>query len=431
MNILALSSTGELSLVAGASPSLKLEFDTFNYLANAEINVAFFAKVSSPRGLADISMRLEIRDAVTGDQIVSVQGLVDGDIENSASIVAVADAKEYFEKFDLTLGIDALQAVLKSTAYNQYNSLGRASKTLALEDEGLPSFNADKLFKVLTSQLKTPAYLTLPNPHDLAVYVAAQRAATKLRIPLDAEINPTFTAEQAAQFATSVDAQSQFVQFIWSPNLCRPSDAVTLRGRKVPAYYLGHYIGDKLLRNAKLNKQGFAPLKNAVAWKDYPFTAKNLSQMPGNDLEDEQIQEMLAKAKVNVVRPISFETTLFVLSDVLTQYQSKNSALRLVPAAEISARVTNKCIEILRTYMFQATPDYIKKAGDDIQEFLEGASSETTGWLQSAEELGGKPFEFSLVPDNDFPYERVRLYLAHGVVGTTRAAIFDEDVLVK
>lgn len=431
MNILALSSTGELSLVAGASPSLKLEFDTFSYLANAEINVAFFAKVSSPRGLADISMRLEIRDAVTGDQIVTVQGLVDGDIENSASIVAVADAKEYFEKFDLTLGIDALQAVLKSTAYNQYNSLGRASKTLALEDEGLPSFNADKLFKILTSQLKTPAYLTLPNPHDLAVYVAAQRAATKLRIPLDAEINPTFTAEQAAQFATSIDAQSQFVQFIWSPNLCRPTDAVSLRGRKVPAYYLGHYIGDKLLRNAKLNKQGFAPLKNAVAWKDYPFTAKNLSQMLGNDLEDEQIQEMLAKAKVNVVRPVSFETTLFVLSDVLTQYQSKNSALRLVTSAEISARVTNKCIEILRTYMFQATPDYIKKAGDDIQEFLEGASSETTGWLQPAEELGGKPFEFSLVPDNDFPYERVRLYLAHGVVGTTRAAIFDEDVLVK
>ncbi|MFX9385619.1 hypothetical protein ABTO15_22345, partial [Acinetobacter baumannii] len=78
---------------------------------------------------------------------------------------------------------------------------------------------------------------------------------------------------------------------------------------------------------------------------------------------------------------------------------SKNSALRLVPAAEISARVTNKCIEILRTYMFQATPDYIKKAGDDIQEFLEGASSETTGWLQPAEDLGGKPFEFSLIPD--------------------------------
>ncbi|HCJ6408299.1 TPA: hypothetical protein NU643_000879 [Acinetobacter baumannii] len=431
MNILALSSTGELSLVAGDSPSLKLEFDTYSYLASAEINVAFFAKVSSPRGPADISMRLEIRDAVTGDQIVTVQGLVDGDIENSASIVAVADAKEYFERFDLSLGIDALQAILKSNAYNESNSLGRASKTMALEDESLPSFNPDELYKILTSQLSTPAYLTLSNPHDLPIYVAAQRAATKLRIPLDAEINPTFTAEQAAQFATSVDAQSQFVQFIWSPNLCRPSGAVTLRGRKVPAYYLGHYIGDKLLRNAKLNKQGFAPLKNAVAWKDYPFTAKNLSQMPNIDLEDEQTQEMLAKAKVNVVRPVKFETTLFVLSDVLTQYQSKNSALRLVPAAEIAARVTNKCIEILRTYMFQATPDYIKKAGDEIQEFLEGASSETTGWLQPAEDLGGKPFEFSLIPDKDYPYERVRLYLAHGVVGTTRAAIFDDDVLVK
>ncbi len=44
MNILALSSTGELSLVAGDSPSLKLEFDTYSYLASAEINVAFLRK---------------------------------------------------------------------------------------------------------------------------------------------------------------------------------------------------------------------------------------------------------------------------------------------------------------------------------------------------------------------------------------------------
>ena len=109
--------------------------------------------------------------------------------------------------------------------------------------------------------------------------------------------------------------------------------------------------------------------------------------MPNIDLEDEQTQEMLAKAKVNVVRPVKFETTLFVLSDVLTQYQSKNSALRLVPAAEISARVTNKCIEILRTYMFQATPDYIKKLVMTSKSFRR-CFSETTGWLQPAEDLG-------------------------------------------
>ena len=143
-----------------------------------------------------------------------------------------------------------------------------------------------------------------------------------------------------------------------------------------------------------------------------------------------RLKKCWLRLKVNVVRPVKFETTLFVLSDVLTQYQSKNSALRLVPAAEISARVTNKCIEILRTYMFQATPDYIKKLVMTSR-VLEGASSETTGWLQPAEDLGGKPFEFSLIPDKDYPYERVRLYLAHGVVGTTRAAIFDDDVLVK
>ena len=45
--------------------------------------------------------------------------------------------------------------------------------------------------------------------------------------------------------------------------------------------------------------------------------------MPNTDLEDEQTQEMLAKAKVNVVRPVKFETTLFVLVMCLRNTKAK------------------------------------------------------------------------------------------------------------
>ena len=55
----------------------------------------------------------------------------------------------------------------------------------------------------------------------------------------------------------------------------------------------------------------------------------------------------------------------------------------------------------------------------------------TSGWLKPAEDLNGKPFAFSLIPDQDYPFERVRLYLARRPEGATRAVIFDEDVLVK
>ena len=377
MSNLKLTSSG--SLVLGSNnlaAALSLNFITHSFLQNTELEVAFFSKISVPTSLSDITLRLRIIDSTTGDEVIKVQGIIDSDPDNLASIVAVADATEQFEQFDLLLN-DALSAILLCSAFNQANSLGRNKALLALPDEIPPAFDADKTYTLVTNLVDAPAYLVLPVGSELAVYVALLRVAEKLNIPLDVEVDSTITAEQVAQFAESLDAQTGRVQLIWSPNICRPRDAISLRGRKVPATYIGQYIGDKLLRNARTNAQGFAPIHYAVAWKDYPFKKKALELRPDVVL-DEPTLEMLAKAKVNVVRPIKFERVLYVLSDVLTQRQSKNSALRLVNAAEIAMRTKNDVVDILKNHMLKPTEDYLEKASKEIDKYLSDAA--TSGW---------------------------------------------------
>lgn len=427
MTNLKLTSSGSLVLGSNVAATLSLNFITHSFLQNTELEVAFFSKISVPTSLSDITLRLRIIDSTTGDEVIKVQGIIDSDPDNLASIVAVADATEQFEQFDLLLN-DALSAILLCSAFNQANSLGRNKALLALPDEIPPAFDADKTYTLITNLVDAPAYLVLPVGSELAVYVALLRVAEKLNIPLDVEVDSTMTVEQVAQFAESLDAQTHQVQLIWSPNICRPRDAISLRGRKIPARYIGQYIGDKLLRNARTNAQGFAPIHYAVAWKDYPFKKKALELRPDVVL-DEPTLEMLAQAKVNVVRPIKFERVMYVLSDVLTQRQSKNSALRLVNAAEIAMRTKNDVVDILKNHMLKPTEDYLEKASKEIDKYLSDAA--TSGWLKPAEDLNGKPFAFSLIPDQDYPFERVRLYLARRPEGATRAVIFDEDVLVK
>ena len=427
MTNLKLTSSGSLVLGSNVAATLSLNFITHSFLQNTELEVAFFSKISVPTSLSDITLRLRIIDSTTGDEVIKVQGIIDSDPDNLASIVAVADATEQFEQFDLLLN-DALSAILLCSAFNQANSLGRNKALLALPDEIPPAFDADKTYTLITNLVDAPAYLVLPVGSELAVYVALLRVAEKLNIPLDVEVDSTLTTEQVAQFAESLDAQTGQVQLIWSPNICRPRDAIPLRGRKIPARYIGQYIGDKLLRNARTNAQGFAPIHYAVAWKDYPFKKKALELRPDVVL-DEPTLEMLAQAKVNVVRPINFERVMYVLSDVLTQRQSKNSALRLVNAAEIAMRTKNDVVDILKNHMLKPTEDYLDKASKEIYKYLSDAA--TSGWLKPAEDLNGKPFAFSLIPDQDYPFERVRLYLARRPEGATRAVIFDEDVLVK
>ena len=112
MSTLKLSAAGVLSINGVGASVLTLDFSTFSFLSDTELEIAFFSKISAPLLLSDLIMRLRIVDATTGDEVIKIQGIVDSDPENMASIVAVADATEEFEQFELSLGVGAFNAIL-------------------------------------------------------------------------------------------------------------------------------------------------------------------------------------------------------------------------------------------------------------------------------------------------------------------------------
>lgn len=432
MTQIRLSSAGSLSLGPVASPALTINATTKSYLGDdASLDVAFFAKAVNPLSGDDITVRLTWFDSTTLDQIFRVEGRLSADEEDLSSIQAVADAAEIFEDFSLLLGPSLITAVKNCVAYNAYNGLNRNSFELPLPSEQPLPFNADQVFDILTAEDVRPAYLVLPSLDDLELYNTVYRAADKLNIPMDCEIDPTITPEQAADLALNLDAQDQRVQLIWSPNICRPRDAVSLRGRKVPAYAIGAYLAMKLLRNARTTAEGIPKIGDPVAGYDFPFTMKGLEMRP-DVVFNQQTLEMLAIAKVNTVRRMSFGGGVrFVLSDGLTQRQSKNSALRLVNATEIACYTSNVAVDILHRHMLRRMSSYLTDASREIEAFLSKCAAPNVALLQPAEDLGGAPYVFSLTPDADYPFERVRLYMARGLEGMTRAGIFDKDILSK
>ena len=98
MTNLKLTSNGALILGGNGAAVLSLFFDTYSYLKDTDIEVAFFSKVTTPTSLLDITMRLRIIDSTTGDEVIKIQGIVDGDPENPATIIAVADATEELDR---------------------------------------------------------------------------------------------------------------------------------------------------------------------------------------------------------------------------------------------------------------------------------------------------------------------------------------------
>lgn len=425
-----LDATGALSLADTSSASLGIDYDLYSYLgSDVQLKMQFFGKASTPTKGSQIICRMTWIDTATDDEIYKIQGNLNSDEEDYSSIWNVAGAKEIFKSFELVYGDDMVSAILASDAYNALNGLGRNSVILILDDDQPDTFDADTTYKLLTSLDQRPSDLGLIGLDNLEVYSALYRVMDKLNIQFTVELDPTLDPDVAQSLAESLDAQDHRVQIIWSPNTCRPRDATSLKGRKKACYALGQYLGMKALRNAKTTAQGIPMIADPIAGESFPFTFKAMTARD-DVIFDEEMEEALAVAKINVLRRIVYDTGVkFVMSDVLTQYDSDSSALRLVNSSEIATFTTNRVCDILKRHMLKKTSSYLTDASKDIEKFLNACYS--ADLLVEAEDLDYQPYQFSLVPDQQKPFERVRLYMARRPNGCTRSVIFDDDVISK
>lgn len=422
--------SGQVVAVKDSTAVLQIDYDLHSYLgSDVELQVKFLAKVTNPTTGSHIVCQLRWVDTATDTLIYQVQGTLNDDEDDYASLWSIAGATEYFKSFDITYNnTNLITAIISSSAYNSLNSLNKNIATFVLADDQPSAFDADQAFNLLTTLRHRPSDIAIIGLQNLSVYNTILRALDQLNVPFTIELDPTLTIDQAVAMASALDANDHRVQLIWSPNICRPRDAISLRGRKKPAYAMGMYLGYKALRNANVTSKGIPPLGTPIAGADYPFSLKAIEQRADIIFGSQEL-EQLAVAKINVVRLENYDIgERFVLSDVLTQYQSKDSALRIINAAEVTCYTENKVIDILKRHMLKKTNTFLTEASRDITKFLNNCVAAEL--LERAEDLGNQPYSFKLTPDEQYPFERVRLYLARRVVGAVRSVVFD-DVIVK
>lgn len=395
---------------------------------NTRLQVSLQATSSAGAAPEKTSMRMLFTDEPHGDTIIDISGLVSGNEDDPRTLQAVAMATGLFKSFEISTNpatfADAVQA---SDAFNGVSSLGRNSVELVLDPDDAPTA-VPSLYDILTTMNPKPDYLALADLTYLPVVVDVLRVIDKLNCHAIGDLSADFTVGQAVSAAQSLDARDHRMVLVWNLVKSRPRDAVSLRVNKTIRPACGSILGMILLRNAASNAEGIPPLHRPVAGYDYPMPWKGM-EMRDDVVLNEEALEKLATARINTVRLIRYHTgDRFVLSDVLTQYVSKTSALRLMNVAEVETFTANGVIEIVRMHMLRSSDDFITKAGRDCRKFLD--SCEASGLLKPATDLNGQAYTLSIVPDQVRPFEAVRITFGRRPEGCVRA-VFLETTLNK
>ena len=398
-----------------------------NYLdSECNVEVSFRKKNNQPTGVDNIVCQLLWRDTLSNDVIYKVEGTLSGNEDDTSSLMSRIWAMGIVSDFDIVVNTAGLGAALNQCdAFNDYGSVGGASVGMPWVSEPSPTFDETAAYNAVINSDNQPSYLVLPQVTIVAHVNLMLRLMKKLNIPLDVELDPDLTVDTAVSTAESFGFNDHRVQILWNPNIARPRDAVSLYGRKSPFRIIGQYVGKKLARNAKANALGIPPIHQPVAGANHPFTARGIEPNPSITL-DEDALERLAKAKINVVQRIRYSVgTFFVVSDGLTQYNHATSALRLVNAAEITVYTENMLINICHRHLLKATADYLQDASRDIRRFLDACAG--AGLLVESQDTG-MPYSFKLTPDENYPFERVRLEFSRCPSGMVRSVIFDSVI---
>lgn len=389
-----------------------------------DLEIAVFQR--SALAGAPYTLSLKWMDTLNGDVVAEAKGLLIDDIEDSRSIVSSAMASGLFAQFEFASLAPDLSDLEDSAAFNALGTLGRNKVSLSVVADEPVVFDGQALYDALTLNDPSPDYLVLPSVGDLQAVTQVQRAADTLNCQAFFEAGPDLTVDQVIALSTSLDLRDHRNSLFWNPTLSRPRDAVSTFAPKAQRYALGTILGMYLLRNARVDSQGIPPLHEPVAGVRYPMPWRQSEVRPDVVLNPDAL-EQLAEAKVNVIRPVRYDIGVrVVVSDVLTQYDSGTSALRLIPAAEVETFTANGVIEIIKRWMLTRTTEFMQGCDREIRQFLDACVS--AGMLQPAEDLDGLPYTLTLTPDQVRPFEAVHVAFARRPEGCVRTVFLTTTI---
>lgn len=449
LNVLASSMT--MSDVADPLALATVEFDThyaFDSNVVAEVSVTDHKTITTAADpLSNLKFTIDFVDKVDNKRLVRLTGalytgggadMLEQLHSDKLSYItskldfygAIPSEHSFFDS--VTTAYNPMQAsainaaLVENGVMNKLGAYRLTKKVLNVPASTVTEMTADEVKQALLSMRERPRYLVTCEIDSLAYIESLVEVMNKFNGHLLIDIGDIDNWESAVAVTESINVNDHRVWVFWNPNVSRPRNAISILGRKKWRPCVGDYLGQLLARNTVTPASGVPPIGRAIAGYDFPLAFRDMETFDGLVL-DEQAQEALADAGVNVVINEQFEGgNRWIFGDALTQYDSETSALRLINSAEIESYTTNGVLAIIKKHMLKPTDSMIDDATDECTRFLDACA--TAGLLVFSEELGDLYYAFNITARNG-SFDKVDVELSRRPQGCVRQVYYKGAVV--
>lgn len=249
-----------------------------------------------------------------------------------------------------------------------------------------------------------------------------QQLAFNRNIQLGVDIPNHLTPKQAIAWRNQTGITSHLTWFVWHPVECIDPSGVS---GKVKIGTSALRCAYSCLRNAAINRLGFAKKEYAISGREFPIQRTGMKQLyrPKQDeLSD------LAKAGIT---PVIYQTFsgggLFIFDDAVTASGKMSSYLNLINSVEIATTLERDIARMAKeSFMYGPMEVAVKLAQRMTKEHLEHA--ETSGWLVKSDELDGNAFIIRIYPNAQRPADVMMIDLRMRVEGCVRQVHITNEI---
>ena len=337
---------------------------------------------------------------------------------------------DFFESVTTSYDAENASAIKAAlTANNVLNAMGDyriKDKEISVPATNVVDLTPSQIKNSLIDMRQRPRYLTTCETDSLPMIEALAEVMDKLNCHLVIDIGEIRDWQAAVAITEAFNLNDYRAFVFWNPNKSRPSNAQSVLSRKKWRPCVGDYLAQLLIRNAASNASGIPAINRPVAGYEYPLAFRDVEKFGELSL-DEEAQNALATAGVNVVINERFEGgDRWIYGDALTQYDSVNSALRLINASEIITYTDNVVISIVKKHLLKSMSTFVRDATDDCVRFLDACAD--AGLLTISSELGGRYYALSITPRADDPFTKADVKLSRRPEGCARQVFLETTV---
>jgi hypothetical protein len=222
----------------------------------------------------------------------------------------------------------------------------------------------------------------------------------QLRYDIPGNLAPSAAVTWNEQLNMGALESAELVSSYWSPLKCNDPAGINGKGFFGVATL---NIAMRCGRNAQSNALGVPPKNFPVAGINGKISRSGIKpEYTTSPSED----DALARAKVNPCGWMDFEGGgAYVFKDQLTAALVESSARKLISVVEMATHIDGAVTRYGNNVIHLPMSVAINRMKDFLKSLFE--RSQASGWLVNSDALGGKAFAYEVVPNSQYPFERI------------------------